>query len=433
LHSPSAVAARVLRTLFGNDSSAASGLERDPRSYLANAIRSAAAPVSGSAAELLGGDPSRLARHFDLNRTRAALAAVRARAASFERPERFVPIAVCGLLIGAALVSSIPASSPTQAAEGPSRAPRVVVAGLVAGPAATAPTASGAYTGDGSLGNTLSDPNVASRSLVVNYTVRNGDSLHSIAAKFGLTTTTVYWANKPKLPNPASIRAGLVLQIPAFDGVVVVVKASDTLEALAARWEVTVGDIVDADNLMSPILSVGQVLVIPGVAAGPMPLPPTPAPVQIAKGGGGGSTSCKSCGPTTYPGGSFVWPVLGRSYISQGYWSGHHALDIASSYGNPVVAAAPGTVIFAGWRSYSGGGNVIWISHGSGLYTTYNHLSAWSVKAGQTVSAGQRIGSIGTSGMATGPHLHFEVWTGYPWGNGTDSDAVNPCRYLAGC
>ena len=98
-----------------------------------------------------------------------------------------------------------------------------------------------------------------------------------------------------------------------------------------------------------------------------------------------------------------------------------------------MVAAASGVVVFAGWRSYTGGGNVIWISDGSGLYTTYNHLSAWSVHAGQSVAAGERIGSIGTSGIATGPHLHFEVWTGYPWALGNVSDAVNPCIYLAAC
>jgi len=80
-----------------------------------------------------------------------------------------------------------------------------------------------------------------------------------------------------------------------------------------------------------------------------------------------------------------------------------------------VVAAVSGTVVYAGWRSYSGGGNVIWVMNGTKLYTTYNHLSWWGVRVGQHVSAGQVIGRIGESGEATGPHLHFEVWLGYPW------------------
>jgi murein DD-endopeptidase MepM/ murein hydrolase activator NlpD len=125
--------------------------------------------------------------------------------------------------------------------------------------------------------------------------------------------------------------------------------------------------------------------------------------------------------------------VGGTNYISQYFWSGHHAVDIAASYGTPVIAAVSGTVVMAGWRSYTGGGNVIWVMEGTKLYTTYNHLSAWSVRVGQRISAGQRIGSIGTSGVTTGPHLHFEVWLGYPWGLETDADAVNPCIYLAGC
>lgn len=449
MHSPSAVVARVLRTLFEGDSSAAADSGSDLRSYLVSAVRSAAAPVSDSANELLGGDPARLTRSLDPRRPLGLLNAARTRISSFERPERLVPLAVCGLLVAAALLSSIPAAVPASAAVGPSREPRIVIAALdggTTGSGAQATTGAGSvslYVSDGSVTNTLSDPNVGAgeRSIITAYTVKNGDSLHSIAARFGLSTTTVYWANKPKLPDPASIKAGLKLDIPAFDGVIVVIKAGDTLESLSGKYEVAVGDLVDYNNLMSPALAAGQRLVVPGVTGGPMPLPPAPqsptpqppAPQPAPKSGGGTSTTCKTCGPTTYKGGAFVWPVKGRNYVSQTYWSGHHALDIAAPYGSAVVAAAGGTVVFAGWRSYSQGGNVIWISDGSGIYTTYNHLSAWQVRAGQRVSAGQRIGSIGTSGMATGPHLHFEVWRGYPWAQGNVGDAVNPCRYLAGC
>ncbi len=104
----------------------------------------------------------------------------------------------------------------------------------------------------------------------------------------------------------------------------------------------------------------------------------------------------------------------------------HPAIDIAGTAGAAVVAAAGGRVIFAGWRS-NGGGYQVWIDHGNGTYTTYNHLAGVSVGAGQTVGAGQRIGSLGASGWATGPHLHFEVWSGYPWSGGT---RVNPLAYV---
>jgi len=138
---------------------------------------------------------------------------------------------------------------------------------------------------------------------------------------------------------------------------------------------------------------------------------------------GGGSTRS----------GSWIWPVGGYNYISQYFWSGHHAIDIAASQGTAVVTAVSGTVVKAGYNGYTGGGNVIWVMNGTKLYTTYNHLSYVGVRVGQRISTGQVIGRVGATGEATGPHLHFEVWLGYPWGLGTVANAVNPCAYLAGC
>jgi murein DD-endopeptidase MepM/ murein hydrolase activator NlpD len=253
--------------------------------------------------------------------------------------------------------------------------------------------------------------------MLLTYTVQPGDTLNQIAGKFDLATPTVYWANKAQLPDPGSLRPGQQLLIPPIDGLLVKVGAKDTLDSLAAKYKVSAQDIVDVNNLPDASVVLGQTLLIPGASGGPMP-----ASRSGSSGGGG-----------TYSGGSFVWPVAGYNYISQYFWSGHHALDIAASEGTPVVAAAAGTVVLVGNRGYSGGGNVVWIEHNSKLYTTYNHLSAWNVRVGQKVSAGQRVGSVGHTGDATGPHLHFEVWLGYPWALGNTSDAVNPCKYLAGC
>jgi len=83
-------------------------------------------------------------------------------------------------------------------------------------------------------------------------------------------------------------------------------------------------------------------------------------------------------------------------------------------------------VIFAGWKS-NGGGYQVWVAHGSGLYTTYNHMSSISVGRGQHVDRGQRVGRVGQSGNATGPHLHFEVWRGPVWNGG---QRVNPLAYF---
>ena len=100
--------------------------------------------------------------------------------------------------------------------------------------------------------------------------------------------------------------------------------------------------------------------------------------------------------------------------------SGHTGLDIAAPKGTKIKAAASGTVIFAG---YSGAyGNVVKISHGSGIKTYYAHCSKLYVKKGQKVSAGDIIAAVGSTGRSTGNHLHFEVVK-----NGT---SLNPQNYL---
>lgn len=336
--------------------------------------------------------------------------------------DRLVPIGVCGLLVLAALVSSLPEASPASAAS------RLTAAAAQVGAAAPyvlygegdgplAPDSNDIYLGDGSIPNTLQNPGVGTdaKTQLRTYSVKSGDTLGKIANQFGLTTSTVYWANKPTLPDPSALRVGQQLLIPPMDGLLVTAGAKDTLDSLAAKYHVSAQDIIDANNLPEPTLVVGQTVIVPGASGGPVPVP---------KSSGGG----RSVSP-----GSWLWPISGSSYISQTYWSGHRGIDIATTYGTPVLAAAGGTVVMAGWRSYTGGGNVIWIMHGTKLYSTYNHLSSWSVRVGQTVSAGQRIGAVGLSGVTTGPHLHFEVWLGEPWALGTNSNAVNPCSYLAGC
>ncbi len=85
----------------------------------------------------------------------------------------------------------------------------------------------------------------------------------------------------------------------------------------------------------------------------------------------------------------------------------HNGLDLAAPTGTPVIAAGDGVIEFAGWNE--GYGNLIRMNHGGGLSTRYGHLSKILVKKGEQVRAGQRIGLVGSTGMSTGPHLHFEV------------------------
>ena len=235
--------------------------------------------------------------------------------------------------------------------------------------------------------------------LVKTYTVKAGDNLAAIAAKFHVSTMSVWWAND--LKSKTDIHTGQTLRIPPVTGLIVTVATTDTLDSLAARYGVNGTDILATNGLDDPNLVVGQVLVVPGAKGAPMPTPRSRRPGQ----GSRPATTTTVRPPATYRGGTFLWPVVGGgNYISQYFHYGHYAIDIAADYGSKVRAAAAGTVTFAGWKN-NGGGYQVWIAHGSGLYTTYNHMSAISVGLGQHVARGQQVGRVGQSGNATGPHL----------------------------
>jgi murein DD-endopeptidase MepM/ murein hydrolase activator NlpD len=257
----------------------------------------------------------------------------------------------------------------------------------------------------------------SSAGMLQHYTVKEGDTLTGVSSRFGVSMMTVWWANN--LTTKDSLKVGSDLVIPPVNGLVVTVNPGDTLESLAAAKKIEVADIIEVNQLEDPNLIVGQVLVLPGAKGDPMPTPkPTAKPRVTTGGGGGGSTP-------VYSGGAWAWPVAG-GYISQYFQSGHYGVDIAADYGTIIVAPLAGRVIFSGWKS-NGGGYQVWISHGNGIYTSQNHMSAVLVAAGQSVSRGQRVGRVGTSGWASGPHDHIEVWIGSPWESG--AYRVNPLRY----
>jgi len=365
--------------------------------------------------------------------------------------ERLIPVGLCLLLAAAAFVSTLPVVSPASAESRLTNVTPVNVTAAVGGAVPDArygngdgplaPDVNDLYLGDGSIPNSLQNPGVAmdAKTQLLTYTVQAGDNFNGIAGQFGLAPSTLYWANKSKVPDPSSLHVGQQLVILPMDGLLVAVGTKDSLDSLAAKYKVTVQDIVDTNNLPEATVVLGQTVIIPGASGGPVPRPKTPSGGGSTTPSGGGSTTPSGGGSTTPSGGgstrsgSWIWPVGGYNYISQYFWSGHHAIDIAAAQGTPVVTAVSGTVVKAGDNGYTGGGNVIWVMNGTKLYTTYNHLSYVGVRVGQRISTGQVIGRVGATGEATGPHLHFEVWLGYPWGLGTVATAVNPCAYLAGC
>jgi murein DD-endopeptidase MepM/ murein hydrolase activator NlpD len=112
--------------------------------------------------------------------------------------------------------------------------------------------------------------------------------------------------------------------------------------------------------------------------------------------------------PANWPFGSgnFTWPLAG--WLTQGYRYDHRALDIAAPSGTPVAAADRGVVLRAGWNS-QGYGLFVIIDHNIDYVTLYAHLSELFVTKGQVVAQGDLIGTVGSSGNSTGPHLHFEI------------------------
>ncbi len=299
------------------------------------------------------------------------------------------------------------------------------------------PAVEGPFLADGTLLKPVAvDTSVADGSdLIRTHTVKAGDTLAGIAKRYDVSTMTLWWANKSTLKSKDALVRGQELRVPPVSGLIVEVTASDTLPALAKKYDVAEDEIVTINQLDDRNLVVGQVLMLPGAKGAPIKTPkPKPPKVQPSSGGssrgGGGSSNGGGGGgsvkpPKNYGGGNFAWPAPGGR-ISQYYHYGHYGLDIDGDSGDSIVAAAGGTVTFSGWKN-NGGGYQVWIAHGSGLYTTYNHMSSVSVARGQHVSKGQRVGRMGATGFATGSHLHFEVWRGPIWNGGK---RVNPLAYL---
>lgn len=129
-------------------------------------------------------------------------------------------------------------------------------------------------------------------------------------------------------------------------------------------------------------------------------------------GGGGGGSAVGN--------GSFIWPCPSCTYITSrfgprthpitGAYKNHTGLDIGAGYGAAIVAADGGTVVLA--EVYGGYGNCVMIDHGNGYKTLYGHMSSIAVSNGQSVSQGDTVGYVGSTGVSTGPHLHFEIHSG---------------------
>lgn len=239
----------------------------------------------------------------------------------------------------------------------------------------------------------VGDDKNAESDLISLYVVHSGDTLPAIAKMFDVSVNTIKWANDLK---DGKVTVGQTLIILPITGIKHIVKSGETIQSIAKLHKADIDEIMQYNNLAKgDKLIVGDIIIVPDGEA--------PAVSGTTGGSKGGSS---------YPvyAGYYMRPIIG-GVKTQGI-HGHNGVDLASSYGSNILAAADGEVIIArsGWNG--GYGTYIVIKHSNGTQTLYGHLSGLNVSVGQSVKQGQVIGFMGNSGSVkgkTGIHLHFEV------------------------
>lgn len=238
------------------------------------------------------------------------------------------------------------------------------------------------------------------------YTVKEGDTLSEIADMFDVSTNTIRWENDI---SGQTISVGQKLNILPVTGVKHIVKSGDTVSKIADKYDADAEDVLIFNGIeKGDALKKGDLIFVPNGIIKPVV---TSKPVTSS-----GNTTVSN---TKAPSGYYLRPVPGRVTSPYGSRKGgfHPGVDLAGTKGvTPVLVAATGVVTevvsgcVEGNRRCGGGyGNHIEVAHPNGTTTRYAHLYKTSVKLGQTVSQGKKIGVLGNSGSSTGPHLHFEV------------------------
>ncbi|MBP6858179.1 MAG: peptidoglycan DD-metalloendopeptidase family protein [Candidatus Pacebacteria bacterium] len=267
--------------------------------------------------------------------------------------------------------------------------------------------------------------------IITVYTVKEGDTISTIASSFSISTNTLLWAND--LTRKSTIKVGQKLTILPVTGIQYTVAKGNTLGGIANKFDVSVEEIVSFNDLEDgKPLKVGAKLIIPNaelpepaeVEAKPKTVTKVVevkkeiAPVKVVA-----TTSVKTEKEeetetpvkTETTSSYFTHPIPG-SVLTQGA-HGYNGVDFGAPTGTKVLAAASGKVLIAKGSGYNGGyGENIVIEHDNGTQTLYAHLSSVLVSEGDEVTKGQKIALSGNTGRSTGPHLHFEVRGGTnPW------------------
>lgn len=281
------------------------------------------------------------------------------------------------------------------------------------------------------------------------YVVQPGDTLLSVALELGLDVDDMGCVLRPDFDSSQPLVIGDALApLPAGIGCVRA-QAGESLRVLAEAQGVAPDAIVaDPWNGLSPLtagsldaslaagryvrvprasLQVQQPMILVGQSGGASPFltwmlaqPANTPPLNLVAR----TTPPAAAGPVPvdwpYGSGRFEWPAYGL--LTQGYRSDHRAIDIAAPAGSPVTASDRGVVLRAGWN-HQGYGQFVIIDHNIDYISLYAHLDTIFVRPGDIVAQGQLIGTMGATGNATGPHLHFEI---RDFGR-----LANPIEYLA--
>jgi len=261
------------------------------------------------------------------------------------------------------------------------------------------------------------------------YTVKSGDTLDSIAAIYNVKVNTITESNGLSLNS--SLKDGQVLEFSSIDGVLYRIKEGETLWDLALLNKVDINKIIEVNNLENPEkLKLNQKIIMPGVNTVKSPAlnasfkkssSSNISKKTVNRGGSGlSSVSLDSSSAKSSFKGSL--PVSGSisSKFGERWGKFHKGIDIAASTGTNVYAFADGKVIFSGLQnSY---GNLLIIDHGNGFKTYYAHNSKLLVSSGEFVKKGEHIAEVGNTGNSTGSHCHFEIRK--------NDSPVNPLSYI---
>lgn len=259
---------------------------------------------------------------------------------------------------------------------------------------------------------TIADIEKPANSQISKYIVRSGDTVSSLAAMFNVPQGTILSAND--LKKGAALKVGQELVILPIPGVPYTVKKGDTLASVAKRYGGDATEIANYNGVDGTTLAVGDQIIIPN---GEVPATATTAKPKSGKGviplahnpkepahnvGAPGNAS-----EIAY----YIAPL--SHYIQTQGIHGYNAVDLGAPKGTPIVAAAAGDVVVAREGGWNGGyGSYVVISHSNGSQTLYSHMSKVDAYDGESVQQGQVIGYVGATGLATGPHLHFEIRNG---------------------